>query len=446
MGKQKGKITAVLGVSCLLCLASCRAEYGLLLSALSSSSSSSYSHLNAVLYTATFLNYDHSVLEIDKVVGGDSARYLGDTPKRDSTPKYTYVFTGWDKPLTGISGDTIFIAQYTEQENVYAAKFYGDEDKKTLLESHEVPYGEYASYLGEEPSKESGASSFYRFEGFSPAPETTPILASTDFVPSFTRYYYEASKFVYAWQTSSDGKLSGMDAGGYSGSLTTLVYPDAYLDAVSGSIPVVSISAPAASVMTSIAHAVVPAPVTKISDRSFYLATGLLSCELPSSLKTIGVSAFEGASALESVALPKSLQILSERAFASDVSLQSVSFAGTSLTTIGAYGFYHDVALTSLALPSGLTTLGEHALEGCSKLASLRLPKSVTSVGANCFASDAALSIAYYEGNPSDYSYIEIAAGNEALTSSIAFYSESKPSDAARRYWHYVDSKPTLWA
>ena len=47
-------------------------------------------------YTVTWLNYDGTLLETDEnVKEGTAATFDGETPERDSTDEYVYVFSGW---------------------------------------------------------------------------------------------------------------------------------------------------------------------------------------------------------------------------------------------------------------------------------------------------------------------------------------------------------------
>ena len=59
----------------------------------------------------------------------------------------------------------------------------------------------------------------------------------------------------------------------------------------------------------------------------------------------------------------------------------------SSVTSIGEAAFYGCSGLTSLTIPSSVTSIGEGAFNGCSGLTSLIIPSSVTSIGEEAFAS-----------------------------------------------------------
>ena len=67
-------------------------------------------------YDVTFVNYDGTVIETQKVKEGTDAAdpSLKAVPTKPSTVWYTYTFTGWDKALTNITGATTITAQYSQ--------------------------------------------------------------------------------------------------------------------------------------------------------------------------------------------------------------------------------------------------------------------------------------------------------------------------------------------
>ncbi len=59
--------------------------------------SSEITTTNEKYYTATFLNYDGTILYIDSnVKEGTIPEYKGDTPVKEGTNKMNYIFDGWD--------------------------------------------------------------------------------------------------------------------------------------------------------------------------------------------------------------------------------------------------------------------------------------------------------------------------------------------------------------
>jgi hypothetical protein len=62
---------------------------------------------NIVTYTVTFLDWDATVLFVEKVEEGKDAKGPAVTPTREG-----YKFIGWSKPITNITADLLVIAQY----------------------------------------------------------------------------------------------------------------------------------------------------------------------------------------------------------------------------------------------------------------------------------------------------------------------------------------------
>ncbi|MDY6276325.1 MAG: hypothetical protein SPL75_02440 [Bacilli bacterium] len=115
-------------------------------------------------YQVLFKNYDNSILYQANVKEGESAVYVGDDPTRLADDHYQYVFSGWDKPLTNITQDTTFVAQY-EKTNDYVVNFYTyDGTNLTLLQRSFVKNGDSVTYSGETPTKKADFDYYYTFK------------------------------------------------------------------------------------------------------------------------------------------------------------------------------------------------------------------------------------------------------------------------------------------
>ena len=67
-------------------------------------------------FTCTFLNFDGELLATEQVQYGKTAVYHGATPIKDIDVTTAYRFIGWDKDLTNITEDTVFVAQFEEYD------------------------------------------------------------------------------------------------------------------------------------------------------------------------------------------------------------------------------------------------------------------------------------------------------------------------------------------
>ncbi len=73
----------------------------------------------AITYTATFKNYDGTVLETKSVSHGSTPGYTGATPTKPSTAQYSYTFSGWSPSLSAITANTTYTAQFTSAVRSY---------------------------------------------------------------------------------------------------------------------------------------------------------------------------------------------------------------------------------------------------------------------------------------------------------------------------------------
>lgn len=132
----------------------------------------------------------------------------------------------------------------------------------------------------------------------------------------------------------------------------------------------------------------VPQTVTKIGDSAFAGCTQLTAITLPAGLRELGSGAFSGCTALTGVALPDSLTALGYGAFANCTALTAAEFpAGI---TPASWRNSSDMlrnctSLRSVKLPKTVPSLGDDFFAGCTALEQIVLPDSVTEIGSNLF-------------------------------------------------------------
>ena len=118
--------------------------------------------------TVTFQNYDGTVLTTDVVESGGTATYGGPALSRPETAEYTYVFSGWDKPLENIESDCIRVAQYSEiakPVTLYYTVTFKNYDG-SILQELSVEAGHDAIYGGLTPTRPETAEYTYSFSGW----------------------------------------------------------------------------------------------------------------------------------------------------------------------------------------------------------------------------------------------------------------------------------------
>lgn len=71
------------------------------------------------LYLVTWLNWDGTMLDTEKVPEGETPVYNGATPTRAMTVQYIYTFAGWSPTIVPITEDSEYIAQFSRTYREY---------------------------------------------------------------------------------------------------------------------------------------------------------------------------------------------------------------------------------------------------------------------------------------------------------------------------------------
>ena len=93
-------------------------------------------------YNVKFTNYDGSILQEETLEYGTLPVYKGEVPTREKTDEYTYAFKNWNKEITEVTDNEIYIATYKETKNKYTVIYMDGEKEYTRKE---VNYGETVS-------------------------------------------------------------------------------------------------------------------------------------------------------------------------------------------------------------------------------------------------------------------------------------------------------------
>lgn len=132
-------------------------------------------------YPVTFLHDDDSKFYAAEYEYGSMPEV--ETPTKESTVQYNYLFAGWMPAITKVNGSTSYKATYTAETRKYAVSFV-DEDGTELQKTTEL-YGAYPEYVGEAPTKASTAQYSYSFSGW----DKTIVAVSGDavYTASYTK-------------------------------------------------------------------------------------------------------------------------------------------------------------------------------------------------------------------------------------------------------------------
>lgn len=172
--------------------------------------------------------------------------------------------------------------------------------------------------------------------------------------------------------------------------------------------------------------------ITAIGANAFAACLKLSSANLPAKLKTIGESAFFSTKLSGKLVIPNSVTTIGEYAF-SGTSISELSLPA-SVKTIGKSAF-SGTGISYLVLPEGLTEIESGTFGGCDNLRSVYIPASVKYIDSDAFSVGVVgdvfgvpLETVYYGGSEAAWKQIDIATGNDKLSSAEKHYN-TKPTD-----------------
>ena len=130
-------------------------------------------------YTITWLNEDATLIDQTIVAFGTVPEHADAT--KENTAEFTYTFVGWDKPLSAVTADETYTAQYDSVRNKYTITFLFD-DGVTAMETVEVEYGQTPATTIT-PSKIAEEHYYYHFIGWTPA--VVPVTGEATYTAIF---------------------------------------------------------------------------------------------------------------------------------------------------------------------------------------------------------------------------------------------------------------------
>ncbi|MBO5286689.1 MAG: InlB B-repeat-containing protein [Clostridia bacterium] len=164
-------------------------------------------------YTVIWKNGD-TVLETDENVAyGTTPVYNGVQPTKESDEENIYTFSGWSPAVSSVTGNIIYIAQFTTTANKHIVVFY-DDDGMTELGRVVVGHGETAIYPNALPTKESTAELAYTFEKWVTAKDGATEASFTNITEDksvYAKYSTAARTYVVTFCDYDGTTISQID-------------------------------------------------------------------------------------------------------------------------------------------------------------------------------------------------------------------------------------------
>ncbi|MBR2909157.1 MAG: M4 family metallopeptidase [Clostridia bacterium] len=114
-----------------------------------------------LFFTITFKNYDGSVIKVETIKEGETATLPTETPTRESTPAYEYVFTGWSESVDGVTRSMTVYAEFDEILRKYEITYV--DEKGNVVDKLTLYYGTMVNQGIEAPEKKGNFFMDYTF-------------------------------------------------------------------------------------------------------------------------------------------------------------------------------------------------------------------------------------------------------------------------------------------
>lgn len=162
---------------------------------------------------------------------------------------------------------------------------------------------------------------------------------------------------------------------------------------------------------TSLQNVTLSGKISSLGNRAFQ-GSGIRSIRFPESLTSIGQNAFAACANLTEISIPSTVTSVGKNIFLSCSALETVEFFASvdtigsmmfnkcpltkvtlspTIKTLEAYSFAYTALESVDFLPEGLLAIENKAFTGCSKLKTVDIPSTCTSIGPEAFRSNSAL-------------------------------------------------------
>ena len=158
-------------------------------------------------YTVTWVNYDNSLLGINKVSYETAPSYAGTEPTRAADDQYIYTFKWWSdgtneygkaETLPWVTSDVKYTALFDNNKNSYTINFVNEDGIE--LQSSNVEYGETPSYTGATPTKAATDEYTYTFAWWNPS--ISEVTTGATYTATYTQAARKYTVTFLDWDDS----------------------------------------------------------------------------------------------------------------------------------------------------------------------------------------------------------------------------------------------------
>ena len=128
---------------------------------------------------------------------------------------------------------------------------------------------------------------------------------------------------------------------------------------------------------------------------------------------------------------------IGNHAFDGCTSLASIDIP-ESVTSIGDYTFWECRSLASITIPDSVKSISHGAFNECAGLVSIKIPNSVTSIGGSAFGGCTSLADVYYSGSEEEWRKISIEDYNDHLLNATIHYNRGNGEEHKHTLRHIV--------
>ncbi|MBO5935643.1 MAG: InlB B-repeat-containing protein, partial [Clostridia bacterium] len=131
-------------------------------------------------YTITWLDDEGNLIDTTTVKYGDTPTHSA--PTKESTPEFSYEFTGWSPAVVAVTGDKTYTATFKSNTREYWVSWV-DHDGSVIKAAEKVAYGTTPTAPAD-PVRNSSAQYDYTFAGWTP--KVDKITGDTTYTATYT--------------------------------------------------------------------------------------------------------------------------------------------------------------------------------------------------------------------------------------------------------------------